>query len=205
MTVSGHDFFVLQKSLKEDFETPPLRTVVALLKLGDWDPDVFFKFRDVILNQAPSCGQKLKNDLCRGIPRVWKNYYAMDTEKDIAFEIGRFYYGIRDYENALKFYRISDNEIGPHHVTYHNQGLCYYSMGQLQHAISNFAKSKDMNSNYEKARNWYAKCLKEIEAKQDTVFATAPMNTGDTTTPLSATNNSISTDVNATNAECPSS
>lgn len=166
-----NDFFVLQKSLKEDFETPPLRTVVALLKLGDWDPDVFFKFRDIILNQAPSCGQKLKNDLCRGIPRVWKNYYAMDTEKDIAFEIGRFYYGIRDYAHALKFYRISTEEIGPHHVTYHNQGLCFYSMGELRNALANFAKSKDMNANYEKARNWHAKCLKELEAKEDTVFA----------------------------------
>ena len=92
-----NDFFVLQKSLKEDCNNPPLRTVIALLKLSDWDPDVFFKFRDVILNQAPSCGQLLRNDLVRGIPRVWKNYYLMDMEKDIAFEVGRFYYGIRDY------------------------------------------------------------------------------------------------------------
>ena len=51
------------------------------MKLGDWDPDVFFKFRDCILNHAPACGQKLRNDLCRGIPRVWDNYYMMDMEK----------------------------------------------------------------------------------------------------------------------------
>jgi len=88
-----NDFFVLQKSLKEDAPNPPLKAVVALLKLGDWDPDVFFKFRDVILNQVPNCGHKLRNDLCRGIPRVWNNYYMLDTDKDIAFEIGRFYYG----------------------------------------------------------------------------------------------------------------
>jgi len=157
-----NDFFVLQKSLKEDAESPPLRAVVALLKLGDWDPDVFFKFRDVILNSAPSCGQKLRNDLCRGIPRVWENYYAMDTEKDIAFEIGRFYYGIRDYGNALKYYSISTEQIGPHHVTYHNQGLCFYSKGMLEDALKNFAKSKDMNADYVKARNWHQKVLKEL-------------------------------------------
>ena len=74
--------------------------MVSLLKLGDWDPDVFFKFRDVILNQAPSCGHKLKTDLCRGVPRVRANYYIMDADKDISFEIGRFYYGIRDYTNG---------------------------------------------------------------------------------------------------------
>lgn len=99
-----NDFFVMQKTLKEDSPNPPLRSVVSLLKLGDWDPDVFFKFRDLILNHAPSCGQKLRNDLCRGVMRVWENYYSMDSDKDIAFEIGRFYYGIREYEHALRFY-----------------------------------------------------------------------------------------------------
>jgi hypothetical protein len=76
--------------------------VVALLKLADWDPDVFYKFRDVILNQVPSYGHKLRNDLCRGVPRVWLNHYTLDKDKDVAFEIGRFYYGIRDYAHALQ-------------------------------------------------------------------------------------------------------
>jgi hypothetical protein len=131
-TFGPNDFFILQKSIKEDLSNPPLRTVIALLKLGDWDPDVFFKFRDVILNHAPSCGQKLRNDLCRGIPRLWSNYYLMDTDKDIAFEIGRFYYGIRDYANALKYYIESSNTIGEHHVTFHNQGIIFYSFSLIK-------------------------------------------------------------------------
>jgi Tfp pilus assembly protein PilF len=51
-------------------------------------------------------------------------------DKDIAFEIGRFYYGIRHYKKALEFYRDSSVNIGEHHVTYHNMGLCQYSMGE---------------------------------------------------------------------------
>ena len=42
----------MQKCMKEDSPNPTLKSVVALLKLGDWDPDVFYKFRDVILNQV---------------------------------------------------------------------------------------------------------------------------------------------------------
>jgi tetratricopeptide (TPR) repeat protein len=152
-----NDFFVLQKSLKEDLANPPLRTVIAMLKLGDWDPDVFFKFRDQILIHAPTCGQKLRNDLCRGIPRVWSNYYIMDSDKDIAFEIGRFYYGIRDYENALWFYQESTKTVGEHHVTFHNQGLCFYSLKQLPMALEQFNKALAMCPEYEKARNWVEK------------------------------------------------
>jgi hypothetical protein len=40
----------------QDLSNPPLRTVAAILKLSDWDPDVFFKFRDTLLSQTPSCG-----------------------------------------------------------------------------------------------------------------------------------------------------
>ena len=43
---------IYQKSMKEDSQQPTLKAVVALLKLGDWDPDVFYKFRDVVLNQV---------------------------------------------------------------------------------------------------------------------------------------------------------
>ena len=157
-----NDFFVLQKSIKEDSPNPPLRTVVALLKLGDWDPDVFFKFRDCILNHAPSCDQKLRNDLCRGIPRVWSNYYMMDMEKDIAFEIGRYYYGIRDYSNALYYYTVSSETVGLHHVTFHNQGLCHYSLGQLDTALGLFKEALALNFDYEKARSWIEKVEREI-------------------------------------------
>jgi tetratricopeptide (TPR) repeat protein len=161
-TFGPNDFFVLQKSLKEDAPNPPLKSIVSLLKLGDWDPDVFFKFRDAVLNQIPNCGLKLRNDLCRGIPRVWENYYMLDLDKDIAFEIGRFFYGIRDYTNALNYYIESTNTVGEHHVTYHNQGLCYYSRGELETALKHFEKSLAMNKDYEKAFSWVEKVRKEL-------------------------------------------
>lgn len=162
-----NDFFMIQKGIKEDMTSPPLRTVIALLKLSDWDTDVFFKFRDQILNQLPTNGSKLKNDLCRGIPRLWEHYYVLDVEKDIAFEIGRVYYGIREFELALKYYMISTATIGKHQVTYHNQGLCFYSLGKLPEALENFSIAVEMNEHYEKARNWREKVTKELAAKED--------------------------------------
>lgn len=161
-----NDFFVLQKSMKEDSQQPTLKGIIALLKLGDWDPDVFYKFRDVILNQAPVCGCKLRNDLCRDLPRVWDNHYSLDKDKDVSFEVGRFYYGIREHEKALQFYRTSTEHIGEHHVTFHNMGLCYYSLGQLDIALQNFEKSLQLNADYEKARSWQQKVSREIERQK---------------------------------------
>jgi len=169
-----NDFFVLQKSMKEDSQQPTLKGIVALLKLGDWDPDVFYKFRDVILNQAPVCGCKLRNDLCRDLPRVWDNHYSLDKDKDVSFEVGRFYYGIREHEKALQFYRTSTEHIGEHHVTFHNMGLCYYSLGQLDVALDHFEKSLVLNDVYEKARSWHQKVSREIERQQSLLGGATP-------------------------------
>ena len=183
-TFGPNDFFVLQKSLKEDSPNPPLKSVVSLLKLGDWDPDVFFKFRDAVLNQLSNCGQKLRNDIIRGMPRVWENYYMLDLDKDIAFEIGRFFYGIRDYTNALNFYVESTSTVGEHHVTYHNQGLCHYSRGYLEVALAHFEKAVTLNPDYEKARNWVEKVKKELEEKAAKAETSSAETTSDSTSPL---------------------
>lgn len=156
-----NDFFVLQKSIKEDTQRPALKAVVALLKLSNWDPDVFYKFRDVILQQVPTCTIKLRNDLCRNLPRVWANHFMLDKDKDVAFEVGRLYYGLRMYEDAVRFYWTSIASSGEHHVTFHNMGLCYYSLGQVDAAMENFNKALWLKSDYVKARAWQQKLLRE--------------------------------------------
>jgi len=82
-----NDFFVMQKSMKEDSQRPALKAIVALLKLSKWDPDVFYKFRDPILQQVPACTIKLRNDLCRNLPRLWHQHFVLDKDKDVAFEV----------------------------------------------------------------------------------------------------------------------
>lgn len=52
--------------------------------------------------------------------------------------------------------------IGEHHVTYHNQGLCNYSMNQPQKALEHFKKAMTLNPAYEKARNWHDKVSGDI-------------------------------------------
>mmetsp|Transcript_15024 Transcript_15024/g.46642 ORF Transcript_15024/g.46642 Transcript_15024/m.46642 type:complete len:162 (+) Transcript_15024:1564-2049(+) len=145
-------------------------------RLSHWDPDVFYKFRDVILQQVPSCSNKLRNDLCRNLPRVWAHHFALDKEKDVAFEVfgfyislvlffrqvGRLYYGLRMYKDAIHFYQTSIASSGEHHVTFHNTGLCYYSLGVFEAAMENFNKALWLKHDYAKARAWQQKLLREL-------------------------------------------
>jgi len=155
------DFFAIQRCLKEEAR-PSLANVVALLKLSNWDPDIYFKFRDLVLVQVSSASCKLRSDLIKGMPHIWANYFELDKEKDVAFEIGRFYYGVLKYSEALKYYGISTNTLGEHHVTYHNMGLCQYSLGNLDSALTYFRKALALKKTYEKASNWIEKVTREL-------------------------------------------
>ena len=178
-TFGPNDFFVMQKALKEDSPSPSLKSIVALLKLSCWDPDVFYKFRDSLLDQVPTAGHKLRNDIVRGIPTLWSRYYMLDKDKDIAFEVGRLFYGIRDYANALKYYGISVGTIGNHHVTAHNMGLCQYSMGDKLSALGYFDEALGINAKYEKARQWGSRVRRELEAAKATAVADVGVEVGE--------------------------
>ncbi|KAI9992469.1 hypothetical protein PInf_017882 [Phytophthora infestans] len=164
-----NDFFVMQKSTKEDAKAPSLKAVLALMKLSGWDPDVFYKFRDVLLDQSPTAAPKLKQDVVYGIPMVWKNYYALDKEKDVAFEIGRLFYGLHEYDSALAYYTLSAQEMGKHHVTSHNMGLCHYSKKQLELAATCFEEAYSLNHSYQKAATWLQRVRKELDIVADGV------------------------------------
>ena len=78
-------------------------------------------------------------------------------------QVGRLYYGLRMYQKAIQFYRTSIKFSGEHHVTFHNMGLCHYSLGQLHLAMQNFNKALLLKNDYAKARAWQQKLLREQE------------------------------------------
>ena len=51
-------------------------------------------------------------------------------------------------------------------MTYHNQGLCHYSLNNYTIALSFFQKALTMYPEYEKARSWTEKVLQELTVQQ---------------------------------------
>lgn len=163
-TFNPNDFFVLQKSLKEEAK-PSLLPIISLLKLSNWDPDIFYKFRDEILTTVSSAGLRLRNDLTTAISKIWDNYYHLgnyDNSKDIVFELGRLCYGLTMFEEALFYYQKSSILYGEHHITFHNAGLCYFSLQNFDQAEQHFNKALEVNPTYTKSKMWVEKVKKEI-------------------------------------------
>ncbi|RQM27924.1 hypothetical protein B5M09_007520 [Aphanomyces astaci] len=65
----------------EDAKAPSLKGVLALMKLSFYDADLFYKFRDVLLDQSPAAPAKVKVDVMVCLNKTWTHYYQLDKEK----------------------------------------------------------------------------------------------------------------------------
>lgn len=181
---SPNDFFMIQKTFKDSLTSSAattlrgnsslnLQAIVALIHCSNYDSEMIFKFRDQILEQINTSGSRARDDLINCLDKVYQNFYLLETDKDIAFEIGRIYYAIRDYAKALYYYTISLEVFGKHHVTSYNRGLCFYSLKQLDEAETEFRESVSLSETYLKAKTWLdrvvqeKKLLKELQEKEN--------------------------------------
>ena len=47
--------------------------------------------------QLPKCGRKKRADWTHGLKRAWLHHFRLDADRDIAFELGRFYFALRRF------------------------------------------------------------------------------------------------------------
>ena len=123
-------FSTYQRLLREETPVPTLKSCLALLRVAHWDSELFFRLRRHIINQSPNATRKQRGDMLTDAQRVWANAYPMDTQKDIAFELGRVMMGLKRYVSASEFFALSNTHCGEHHVTYYNLAIVTYQTSQ---------------------------------------------------------------------------
>ena len=91
------NFSTFQRSVKDESPSASLKNVMAVLRLSQFDTDVFYKFKQVLIDKAPFASEKQQHDIKRDILEVFRCYYPLQKSKDIAFEIGRLMMGLKEY------------------------------------------------------------------------------------------------------------
>eukprot|EP00611_Tribonema_gayanum_P026583 TRINITY_DN6367_c0_g1_i2.p2 TRINITY_DN6367_c0_g1~~TRINITY_DN6367_c0_g1_i2.p2 ORF type:complete len:347 (+),score=100.83 TRINITY_DN6367_c0_g1_i2:911-1951(+) len=150
-------FSTLQRCLKEESKTPGLRSALAVVRLSQHDPDVFYKFKQAFIDKAPHASEKLQNDIRHDMRRVYSCYYPLLPSKDVAFELGRIYMGLKDFAQAVELFSDSQKHCGVHHVSWYNMGVCHYYLNQLDAAAHCFDESLALCPDYPDALKWRRK------------------------------------------------
>jgi tetratricopeptide (TPR) repeat protein len=157
-------FSTLQRCLKEESKTPGLRSALAVVRLSQHDPDVLYKFKQVFIDKVPHASDKLQSDIRHDMQKVYACYFPLLPSKDVSFEIGRIYMGLKDFEIAVGFFKASQVHCGVHHVSWYNMGVCHYYLNELDSAAKCFDESLALCSDYPDAIKWRRKVdhLKEF-------------------------------------------
>jgi tetratricopeptide (TPR) repeat protein len=164
-------FSVLQRSMREETPNPSLKHILALLRLSGHDPDVFYKFKNILISKAgfPHASEKVQRDIWHDVHHVYEYHFPLSSSKDIAFEVARMCMTMRNYSTAIEFFHDSIRDCGAHHVTYYNLGLCYYYNKLMKRALECFNKSVALHPTYKEAREWVTKLLKQKQTASQSI------------------------------------
>lgn len=150
---NGVSFEETSKKLVESAKQVDVDTIIALLKLSYHDTDTYFNFREIIAEKVATMHPLMKQDLFRSLIKLWDNYYPMNKDRDLPFELGRIFYKTKDYNKAIEFYQCSaKTNISSLDVIYFNIGVCYKDIGLKESAITYAEKSLEVNPNYERSK-----------------------------------------------------
>lgn len=156
------NFSCLQRCVSEEIPNASLRVVISLIRMSNWDPDVFFKFKQTLIDKSPTAPQKLQADIYRDVRRIYERYFPLQPAKDIAFELGRICMGLKRYSEAVQLFIASQRQCGEHHITSYNIGICLFHMNALETALVCFDRTLYLKPDYVDAKAWVTR----VEAKR---------------------------------------
>lgn len=116
-TFGPDNFSTLQRCVKDETPNPSLKLACAVLRMSCWDADVFFKFKQTLIDRSTSASDKQQADLLRDVFEVAARYFPLQASKDVSFELGRICMGLQRYPQAIALFDASQRQCGEHHVS----------------------------------------------------------------------------------------
>lgn len=129
------DFFVFKRSLDEAERVLPLREALAVLRLSRWDPETLGTLFNSLINALPEADEGERDQLRLAVERVWRAYFPIGEETDVAFRLAMILFGIGDFGEALLYFQRSIELCGEHAATLYNMALCHLELEQRDRAF----------------------------------------------------------------------
>lgn len=178
-------FSQLQRCIRDETPSPSLKNILALIRLSRFESEVFYKFKQVLVDHIPYASDRLQSDFKSDILHIAANFYPLSASKvgsggrsaaqDVDFDLGRLSMGLRDYETSIQLFKKSIELCGEHYVTWHNLGICYYYMDDLVESMNSFNRCLEIQPEYQDAkwarrgavrcRSWRARVEEKLNAK----------------------------------------
>lgn len=137
------DYWKIINEIENRLEAFSLSYLLKLIRLGNWDPINFHLFFEAIRKKIPDASDSLKKELGLVINKVWEHFYPVDAgESDFVLNLGVLFYELKNYEEALCYFKRSLDLSGEKAATLMNMAACYLSLGNQKASQDCFRRAK---------------------------------------------------------------
>lgn len=150
--------------LKRTWSKPSIPAALSLIRVANYDQDVFLRFAPVLQRKARYMSGEVKADLIDTLEAVWRRYYPLDPDDPVAFNIGLVFYALKRHGDARTFFERSLAFEGDDAITHHNIGLCSTALGEPARALAAYRAALRRDRSYLPSRRAQAK-LKALIAR----------------------------------------
>ena len=120
---------------KDDCSTTELFSYMTIFH---WDPHILNKCIELLLSKADSLNNTETVELAEGMIKSSKMFYYVPWEVSFFDNIAALFYKIKDYHNALQYYRLSMKYSKKPGFTHYNMGLCCFLLHNYDAALDSF-------------------------------------------------------------------
>src|SRR5262249_8668131 len=159
------NFHTLMHRLRYAASNAPLELFLDLVRLSDWDPQVFLGFKNQLPAQLQYVSKAAYLEMRATLIKVWENFHPIDG--DLPFELARLYLSMNEPVTALRFSALSTELFGEHPRTAFNHGLCHFKAGNFAEALQAFGLSLQLQPDYAPAQIWQAHALAQTAIPAD--------------------------------------
>lgn len=138
---SPSDFFNLYEHMNEANENVTLNSFASFLCLSGWDPFIFYNISAEIIELLHDANDDLINYLLKNIHKVHDNFYFVPGCDDVYFALGLFYYELDHYQDALKYYHLSEKYFDVSFESVYNIALCHFYLEEYAPALEYLNKA----------------------------------------------------------------
>jgi tetratricopeptide (TPR) repeat protein len=128
------DFYLLKKRMEALGEELGAEEWLALLRLSGHDANLVLVGFHALLAQLGTASAAVKNEMRQVLRAVWKMYFPLGEESDLALLLGVLHAQVGHWPDAIRYYRHSLRLAGPSADAFFHMALSLERMGRRAEA-----------------------------------------------------------------------
>ena len=136
VTFGPDDFYLKKRHTEQNQGQPHLADMLSLLRLSHWDTDLFLFYYYYLVEALQAAADYLQDGFVSMAQALWRHHFHLNEQNNIAFELGALLASIGFYEEALPYFRYSQNLTGNAARTEFNMALCFWRLGLVTEAMT---------------------------------------------------------------------